>query len=147
MTRNRLLSTCAIGYLLLDLLHFADHVRQGRLPSAPVNFAGTLALIVAILVTLLVLRAHPLAAVAAALFGFLDAVGVLAAHMLPTWGFLSDSYTSLKVDSLSWASAWALVIGALALGLAGTASLFRRERAGDASRVGLASSSGQRSSP
>jgi hypothetical protein len=61
-------------------------------------------------------RRAPLIAVAA---GFPLALGFTAAHMLPTWSVLSDSFVDGHVSAFSWFASLLEIAGALALGLAG----------------------------
>jgi hypothetical protein len=128
MTRAKLLSVVAVAYVVLDVLHFGDHLRQGRSLAAQIYVAGNVGLVVAIVVAALAVRAHPIAPAAAAAFGLLAAMGVTATHILPAWGFLSDSYTSVHVDALSWVSACSLVICGLALAASGTTMVLRPAR-------------------
>lgn len=129
MRRTRLLSVLAVGYVVLDLLHFGDHLRQGRALAPQIYTAGTVGLVVAIAVAVLAVRHHALAAPAATAFGLVAAVGVTASHLLPAWGYLSDSYIPLHLDALSWISAIALVAGALALAACGASLLIHPDQA------------------
>jgi hypothetical protein len=125
VTKARILSLLAVTYVALDLIHFVDHLRQGRSLPLQIYVVGNIGLVVAIVVAVLAVRALPLAAPAATAFGYAAALGVTATHILPAWGFFSDSYTSLKVDALSWISASSLVAAALALAACGTLILLR----------------------
>jgi hypothetical protein len=114
-----MLKGCALTYVVADGLHVLDHMRQGRHLATQVYVAGTLGIIAALIVLTLVLRQHPVAPLAAAVFGTLDAVAVLAVHFPPNWFFLSDSYQPLHLDALSWVSAAVVVAAAAALAVAG----------------------------
>ena len=60
--------------------------------------------------------------------GFPLAIGFTAAHMLPTWSVLSDSFIDNQVSAFSWVASLMEIAGALALGVAGLVVL-RRTRA------------------
>ena len=81
--------------------------------------AGNLAAVVSIVAIVLVLRRHRLAAQVAVLAGFPLAIGFTAAHMLPTWSVLSDSFVDGHVSVFSWVASILEIVGALALGCAG----------------------------
>jgi hypothetical protein len=124
----------AVGYLVLDSIHALDHIRQGRSLSPQIYAGGTLALIGSAIVIVLVLRRHPVAPLAAMAFGTAASLGVFAAHIMPNFYYLSDSYQPLRLDALSWAIAVAVILDAAALAIAG-ASLVA---AGPAARPGPA---------
>ena len=92
--------------------------------------AGNLAAVVSVTAIVLVLRRHRLAALVAVAAGFPLAIGFTAAHMLPTWSVLSDSFVDGHVSVFSWVASISEIVGALALGFAGLAVL--RSRSGDA---------------
>ncbi|MEA2646811.1 MAG: hypothetical protein QOE92_1894 [Chloroflexota bacterium] len=117
----------AIGYVALDSLHFIDHLRQGRILTPQVYVAGTAGLVGSVLVLALVLRRHPVAPLAATVFGALAGLGVFAAHIMPNWYYLSDSYLPLQLDLFSWIVAVSVIVDAAALALVG-ASMLRADR-------------------
>jgi hypothetical protein len=66
-------------------------------------------------VAVMAVRAHPAAAISAAVYGFLSAVGLVAVHLLPRWSsFLSDPYA--KAPGLDWLS-WTIVYLQVVMGL------------------------------
>ena|GEM_PF-6801580 len=123
ITPGQALRFFAVGYLVLDLLHTADHIRQGRSPAAAVVTLGLLNIATALVVMVLVLRRHPVAPLAAAAFGTAAFIGLLAVHVAPSWGVLSDSYLPLHLDAISWLSVVALLVAAAGMALAGASAL------------------------
>jgi hypothetical protein len=113
----------AVGYVVLDSIHALDHIRQGRVLSSQIYVGGTTALLASILVMVLVLRRHAAAPLAATVFGTIAAIGVFAAHIMPNWYYLSDSYQPLHLDLLSWIVAIAVIADAAALALVGASML------------------------
>lgn len=70
---------------------------------------------------------------AAIAVGFVSAVGFTAAHLLPTWGFFSDSFInappSARVTWFSWVSAICEIVAAVIFGVVGILVLRARRRA------------------
>ena len=115
-----MLRTTAIAFLAANLLHTADHFRQGVSGlSWEILVAGTSLTIGAVLVLLMVLSDHPRAPVAAAVIGFAGAIGIVASHIAPHWSALSDSYVEGDQDALSWIVVLIEISTAAALGFAG----------------------------
>ncbi|WGI34275.1 hypothetical protein [Mycolicibacterium aubagnense] len=101
----------AAGFLAVALLlHGADHMRRGMnvIPPA-VMIGGTLQLIFAAATIVLVFKRNRWAPLAAVGIGFAGAVGFTAAHLLPKWGFFSDSFINAppwaRVTAFSWVTA------------------------------------------
>ncbi|MFN2464803.1 MAG: hypothetical protein ABR598_00885 [Candidatus Dormibacteria bacterium] len=129
MTRARiaaLLPTAAAAYVVLNLFHVADHVRQGRVLSPGVTYPGTAVLIVAVALTVLAFRRSRVAAPLAVAFGAVTAIGLVAVHLVPAWGTFSDSYLPLRLDAVSWLSVLALLAAGVAVGICGVAALRAR---------------------
>lgn len=122
-TYARWLSVFAVGYVALDSIHALDHIRQGRALSPQILVAGSIALVTAVFVMVLVVRRHAVAPLAATAFGTAAALGVFAAHIMPNWYYLSDSYQPLNLDALSWIIAIAVILDAAALALVGASML------------------------
>ena len=117
---DRVLRYAAVFFLIGFVVHNADHIRRGASSVTPELFvAGNLAAVVSIVAIVLVLRRHRLAAQVAVLAGFPLAIGFTAAHMLPTWSVLSDSFVDGHVSVFSWVASILEIVGALALGCAG----------------------------
>jgi hypothetical protein len=116
----------SLAFLAANLLHGADHWRQGlgRL-TTEVLVAGGLLTLLAFATVALALRHHPWAPLVAAAVGFGSAFGVAAAHLAPHWSAFSDSYPDVSVDALSWAIVLAEITTAFVLGLAAIRELRR----------------------
>ena len=116
-TRDWLLAATVV-FLVANLLHTADHMRQGiDGVRETVIAAGTILTVMAVLGVWLAARGHRHAALFAELMGFQAFVGVGVAHIAPDWGFLSDSYPHIHADALSWAVMLLEMAAALGLGL------------------------------
>ena len=86
MTAMRDRRLVAAGWLFAtgSAVHILDHLRRGQgSVSAELNWAGTLALVLQVVVVTLVLTRHRLAPLVAVAAGFSLAVGFFAAHWLP----------------------------------------------------------------
>src|SRR5450755_2486802 len=90
---DRVFRWTAVVFAVAVALHAADHLRRGMdiLPPA-VMVAGMVQIVLAALTIVLVFVGSRWAPHAAIVVGFLSAVGFTAAHLLPTWGFFSDSF-------------------------------------------------------
>jgi hypothetical protein len=84
-------------------------------------WAGNMALVVQVVVITLVLTRHRAAPLAATAAGFPLAIGFAAAHLLPKWSSLSDSFVDNHASLFSYAASLMEISGALAVGLAGVA--------------------------
>ena len=126
---DRILRYAAVFFLVGFAVHNADHIRRGASSVTPELFvAGNLAAVVSIAAVVLVLRRHRLAAKVAVAAGFPLALGFTAAHMLPTWSVLSDSFVDQHVSIFSWVASLMEIAGALVLGFAGLVVLRRRRQ-------------------
>ena len=97
------LPTAAAIFVAGNLLHTADHLRQGTARLTTEVFAGgTVISLGAFLVLYLALRGDPRARVGGMIVGGFAAVGVAAAHLLPHWSAFSDSYPDIGADILSY---------------------------------------------
>jgi hypothetical protein len=102
-----------------DLVHALDHVRQDRPLGAEVYGAGIAGWIALAVLLLLIARRHRLAAPYAAAVGASFVAGLVAVHVLPRWGALSDAYPDTRVDAVSWVLLAVPVLAAAALAAAG----------------------------
>lgn len=113
------------------LLHGADHMRRGMnvIPPA-VMVGGTLQLILAAVTIVLVFRRNRWAPLAAVGIGYAGAVGFTAAHLLPKWGFFSDSFINAppwaRVTAFSWVTAILEIAANLIFGTIGLVLLKAR---------------------
>jgi hypothetical protein len=130
---ERVFRWTTVVFALALALHGADHLRRGMhvVPHA-VMVGGTIQLVLAVLTVYLVFsgsRAAPYAAVA---LGSLSAVGFTAAHLLPTWGFFSDSFINAppaaRVTWFSWVTAVVEILADIAFAVVGFAVIRTRRR-------------------
>jgi hypothetical protein len=109
-----------------------------------VMVAGMIQIVLAVVTITLVFRGSRWAPHAAVVVGFVSAAGFTAAHLVPTWGFLSDSFINAppaaRVTSFSWATAIFEIIADIVIGLVGIAVLKSRAR----SRAAIAVARGSR---
>lgn len=116
------------------LLHGADHMRRGMNVVPPaVMVGGTLQLILAAVTIVLVFRRNRWAPLAAVGIGYAGAVGFTAAHLLPKWGFFSDSFINAppwaRVTAFSWVTAILEIAANLIFGTIGLVLLKARTAA------------------
>jgi hypothetical protein len=110
-------------------IHIADHLRRGQgSVTDTLNVAGTLALVLQVVVVTLIFTRHRLAPLVAAAVGPSLALGFIAAHWLPHWSALSDPLWDMTSawPALSYLASTVEIAGAVAVGLAGW-SIVRRE--------------------
>ncbi|MEY2437139.1 MAG: hypothetical protein QOF97_1975 [Acidimicrobiaceae bacterium] len=110
------------GYLFMfgSTIHILDHLRRGQgSVTEQLYWAGNFALVVQVVVITLVLTRHRVAPIAAAAAGFPLAIGFAAAHWLPKWSSLSDSFVDDGANAFSYVASLLEITGALAVGLAG----------------------------
>jgi hypothetical protein len=114
-------------------LHTVDHLRRGMdiVPPA-VMAAGMVQLVLAVATIGLVFVGNRWAPHATIVVGFASAIGFTAAHLLPTWGFFSDSFInappSARVTWFSWVSAIAEIVADVIFGVVGVLVLRARRR-------------------
>lgn len=107
----------------MDLVHDLDHVRRHNFSPTPVRSLGFVALAGGILAVTLVLRRNRFAIPFACFYGFASGIGLIAVHVLPHWGAISDPLTAYRVDALSWFILGLNTAVDLALGVAAAVSL------------------------
>ncbi|MCW2967435.1 MAG: hypothetical protein JWM71_1207 [Solirubrobacteraceae bacterium] len=97
------LVTASAAFVAANLLHTADHVRQGvgGLTTA-ILVGGSTLTVLAVVVLVLAVRGNQHAPLFAVVVGASGAVGILASHVAPHWSALSDSYPQIGADALSW---------------------------------------------
>jgi hypothetical protein len=121
---HRMLSYAACCFAAALVMHGADHLRRGISVVTPeVLWGGSLLSAIGLATVLLVLSGHRLGPLLAVVVGFPTAAGVVAAHLLPRWSALSDSFVSNGADLVSWIAVLAEILAALALGVAGARAL------------------------
>ena len=117
------------GYMFLvgSAIHLIDHLRRGQdSVTEQLYWAGNLGLVVQVAVITLVLTRHRVAPLAAIAAGFPLAIAFAAAHWLPKWSSLSDSFVDNGASAFSYVASITEIAGAAAVGLAGLAIIRRR---------------------
>lgn len=118
------MTTGVLGAFVLGLsLHVLDHqFRQpgglGRL-SAPLlaeSFAAGGSIVGLVVLRL---RRHRAVPIAFTVVGLSVAIALTVTHVLPAWGPLSDPYSRLGADWISWVAMSAELLGGAATGLVG----------------------------
>jgi hypothetical protein len=108
--------------LVLTVLHDLDHVRQARALDLELYGVALLALMMLTATLVLLLQRHVLAELAAVTVGGATVLGVAVVHVAPPRSFFSDSYSAAHGDALSWAIIVLMMLGGLAMTLAGLRS-------------------------
>ena len=129
---ERLLRLAAWGFTAAVLFHNGDHVRRGAdAVGDDVFWAGSLSILLEVLVVALVFLGHRLGPLAAATTGSSLAAGYVLVHLLPARSWLSDPLFDGGAELVSQLAASLEIVAAVALGAAGFAAL--RQRGGLAS--------------
>ena len=112
----------AAGYLFMigSAVHIFDHLRRGQgSVTDTLNALGTFGVVVQVTVITLILTGHRLAPLMSAAAGFSLALGFTAAHWLPKWSSLSDSFVDQRPAVFSVVASLAEIAGAFAVGITG----------------------------
>ena len=121
---DRGLRAAAAFFAVASATHNADHYRRGvDSVTTQLYWVGTAAMVASAAVVVIVLVRHRSAPIVAAVAGFALAAGFAAAHWLPRWSVLSDSFIQEPVSAFSKAASLIEIAGALALGIAGLRAL------------------------
>jgi hypothetical protein len=113
-----------IAFVAANVLHTADHQRQGTDGLATeILVGGTLLTIAAVASLVLALRRDHRAPIFATVLGLSAAAGIASSHIAPHWSALSDSYPEIGADAASWAVMLLEIGGALLLTFAGWRAL------------------------
>lgn len=125
--RWRRLVAAAWFFLVGSAVHVIDHLRRGQTSvTESLYVAGNLALVVQVVIITLVLTRHRWAPFVATAGGFGLAIGFAAAHWLPTWSAMSDSFVDRPASAFSYVASSLEILGALAVGCCGF-SVWRAE--------------------
>jgi hypothetical protein len=125
--RENSLAVASVGFVVANLLHTADHIRQGLGGLNATTLAGgSMLTVLAVVVMVMALRDHPRAPAFSAVVGLSGAVGIAASHLAPHWSSLSDPYPDLHVDALSWAVMLTEIAAALVLAIVALRALARQ---------------------
>jgi hypothetical protein len=123
-TRSHALMKASIAFVVANLAHTLDHLRQGTAGlSTEILAGGTTLSLLAIATLVFVLRGDRRAPLIATVVGLWSAAGVAASHIAPHWSAFSDSYPQIHADVLSWIVMLAEIAAAAALGLVGLREL------------------------
>jgi hypothetical protein len=114
-------------FLGAAVLHNGDHFRRGvSTVTTELFWVGSLGMVISAVTVYLVLSGHRTAPLAAVAAGFPLALGFTAAHWLPHWSALSDTFVHGGVATISIVASLLEIAGALWLGFAGLAALRRQ---------------------
>jgi hypothetical protein len=103
-------------FIAVNVLHTADHQRQGTERLTTEIYLGGSAITLAAIVSLvLALRHDGRAPIFGAVLGLSAAAGIAASHIAPHWSAFSDSYPQIHADAISWAVVLLEIGGALVL--------------------------------
>jgi hypothetical protein len=129
-------------FVIANLLHTADHERQGTAGLSWEILAGGSAITIAAIASLvLAWRRDWRAPVFGTVLGLSAAVGIASSHLAPHWSALSDSYPQIHADAISWIAV--LIEIAAALVLATVASLQLRRASSGGSRAAVQAAAGR----
>jgi hypothetical protein len=133
-----------ILFVVANLLHTADHQRQGLGGLSWEIFVGGSAITIAAIASLaLAYRRDGRAPIFGAVLGVTAAAGIAASHLAPHWSALSDSYPQIHADAISWAVVVLEIAGALVL--AGVSVRDLRRASTGAPRAAVAAGGGRTS--
>src|SRR3954447_1683153 len=105
-----------IVFVAVNLLHTADHQRQGTDGLTWEIYLGGSAITLAAVASLvLASRGDQRAPVFGAGLGPSAPAGITASHIAPHWSAFSDSYPQIHADAISWVVVLAEIAGALLL--------------------------------
>jgi hypothetical protein len=119
-----------ILFIAANLLHSADHQRQGIGGLSWEILAGGSAITVAAIASLvLAWRGDGRAPIFGAVLGLSAAAGIAASHLAPHWGAFSDSYPQIHADAISWVVVLIEIAAAVALATVAVRDLRRASSA------------------
>jgi len=129
-------------FVVANLLHTADHQRQGAEGlSWEILVGGSAITIAAITSLVLAWRGDERAPIFGAVLGLSAAAGIAASHLAPHWSALSDSYPEIGADAISWVVVLLEIAGALLLATVAVREL--RRASNGAPRAAVAAGSGR----
>src|SRR4051812_32709107 len=131
-----------IIFVAVNLLHTADHQRQGTEGLTWEIYLGGSAITLAAIASLvLARRGHWRAPIFGAVLGLSAATGIAASHIAPHWSAFSDSYPQIHADAISWIVVLAEIAGALVLAAVAVRDL--RRASTTAPRAAVATGTGR----
>jgi hypothetical protein len=105
-----------IIFVAVNLLHTADHQRQGTGGLTWEIYLGGSAITLAAIASLVLARRRDgRAPIFGAVLGLSAATGIAASHIAPHWSAFSDSYPQIHADAISWVVVLAEIAGAALL--------------------------------
>jgi hypothetical protein len=115
-----------IIFVTVNLLHTADHHRQGTDGLTWEIYLGGSAITLAAIASLVLAYGRDgRAGIFGAVLGLSAAAGIAASHIAPHWSAFSDSYPQIHADVISWVVVLLEIAGALVLAAAGLRALRR----------------------
>src|SRR4051794_28633013 len=133
-----------ILFVAVNLLHTADHQRQGTAGlTTEIMLGGSAITLAAIVSLVMALRRDKQAPIFGAVLGLSAAAGIAASHIAPHWSAFSDSYPQIHADAISWVVVLLEIAGALLL--AGVAGRELRRVSSRAPRAAVATGAGRSS--
>jgi hypothetical protein len=140
----RSLVTANVVFVAVNLLHTADHERQGTGGlTTEIVLGGSALTLAAIASLVLAWRRSEHAPIFAVVLGLTAAAGIAASHIAPHWSALSDSYPEIGADALSWVVMLLEIGGALLLARAGTRGLALERPSSLSARAAVAGGAGR----
>ena len=131
-----------ILFVATNLLHTADHQRQGTGGLSWEILAGGSAITLAAAASLvLAARRDRNAPVFGGVLGLSAAAGIAASHLAPHWSAFSDSYPQIHADAISWIVVLLEIAAALVLGAVGGLTL--RRASSNATTAAVAGAAGR----
>src|SRR3954465_3619948 len=119
-----------ILFLAANVLHTADHQRQGTDGlTTEIVLGGAAITLAAIASLVLALRRDERAPIFGAVLGLSAAAGIAASHIAPHWSAFSDSYPQIHADAISWVVVLLEIAGALLLAAVSARELRRASSA------------------
>lgn len=119
-----------ILFVAANLLHTADHQRQGTGGLSWEILAGGSAITIAAIVSLvLAWRRDGRAPIFGAVLGLSAAAGIAASHLAPHWSAFSDSYAQIHADAISWVVVLIEIAAAVVLAMVALRELRRASSA------------------
>ena len=133
-----------ILFIAANLLHTADHQRQGTGGLTWEILAGGSAITLAAIASLVLAhRRDERAPLFGAVLGMSAAAGIAASHLAPHWSAFSDSYPQIHADAISWVVVLLEIAGALLLAVISVREL--RRASNGAPRAAVAATGGRTS--
>jgi len=131
-----------ILFVAANLLHTADHQRQGTAGLRWEILAGGSAITIAAIASLvLAWRKDERGPIFGAVLGLSAAAGIAASHLAPHWSAFSDSYPEIHADATSWVVVLLEIAGALLLAAVAVREL--RRASNGAPRAAVVAGSGR----